>query len=59
MADDPTSYVYGVPVKITEKYRPPRKVTIPPPYNVEEKAETLFVGVSMQCDVRVFNNLHW
>lgn len=28
MSFDPASYVEGVPVKISEKYRPPRKVTL-------------------------------
>ena len=29
MSTDPLSYVDGIPVRISESYRPPRKVTLP------------------------------
>ncbi|XP_053639508.2 ubiquitin-associated protein 1 [Cherax quadricarinatus] len=30
MSNDPATFVAGVPVKISERFRPPRRVTIPP-----------------------------
>lgn len=49
MACEPGSYVSGVPVRISETFRPPRKVTLPAscPYTVDGNLLTEEVGVRL------------